>query len=278
MDDDASRSTWLGPVVRRRPVRRIVSLVPSLTHGMFELGQGDLVVGRTEFCTRPADRVASIPVIGGTKNPDVAAVLALAPDLVLASREENTRRRVERIAERAPVLLADPRGPADVPALWRELGRVFGRVEAGEHLAAGVKAELERCREEAPSFAPRFVYWIWRDPWMAAGPDTYISRLLEAAGWRNAVAAGADRYPRLDHSSIPDLDAEALLFSSEPYAFQLPRDLDAFQVPARSVDGGWELASGVVALAVDGQLFSWYPSLTAAGLRTARELRLALER
>lgn len=272
-----STSSWLGPAFEP-PARRLVSLVPSLTHGVFELGAGEIVVGRTEYCIRPVARVAGVPVVGGTKNPDVAAVLALHPDLVLANREENTRRRVERIAEGAPVLLTDPRGPEAVPGLWRALGIVCGRPEAGERHAAEVESELERCRQEPSGAAPRFVYWIWRDPWMAAGPDTYISRLLETAGWRNAVPGGADRYPRLEPSSVHDLGVGVLLFSSEPYGFQLPRDLDAFPPPAHPLEGRWKLGSGAVAVEVDGQLFSWYPSLTAAGLRTARELRLGLER
>jgi ABC-type Fe3+-hydroxamate transport system substrate-binding protein len=265
----------MGPAFEA-PARRVVSLVPSLTHALFELGAGSAVVGRTEFCVRPAEGLASIEAIGGTKNPDVDRVRALAPELVLANREENTRRRVERIAERVPVLLTDPHSPSDVPPLWRVLGEVTGRGETGERLAREVEAELGRAAESPSAAAPSFVYWIWRDPWMAAGHGTYISTMLEAAGWRNALPADCSSYPKVEPSEVDALVVQVMLFSSEPYAFSLPRDLDAFPGPAVEDGGLWRLPGGMLAAPVDGQLLSWYPSLTASGLRLARELRRRL--
>jgi iron complex transport system substrate-binding protein len=267
--------TWMGPAFEA-PARRVVSLVPSLTHALFELGAGSAVVGRTEFCVRPQAAVASVEAVGGTKNPDVDQVLVLAPELVVASREENTRHRVERIAERVPVLLTDPHSPSDVPPLWRVLGEATGRGEAGERLAREVEAELRHAAESPPAAAPSFVYWIWRDPWMAAGHGTYISALLEGAGWRNALPADRSRYPKVEPSEVDALGVQVMLFSSEPYAFSLPRDLDAFAGPAVDEGGLWRLPGGVLAVPVDGQLLSWYPSLTAAGLRLAGELRRRL--
>jgi len=275
MHEPESTSTWLGPPFRA-PARRLVSLVPSLTHAVFELGAGSLLVGRTRYCVRPAEGVAAVEAVGGTKDPDVGRVLTLAPDLVLANREENTRRRVERIAERAPVLLTDPRSPRDVPALWRELGAVCERLEAGERLTAGVEAELARAFGAEARRAPRFVYWVWRDPWMAAGRDTYISQLLETVGFGNVAPEDRGRYPKVGPAEISALKAEVLLFPSEPYEFELPRDLEPFRGPVALAGGRWRLAGGITAVGVDGQLFSWYPSLTAEGLRTARRLREGL--
>lgn len=273
--DPTMTSTWLGPPFRG-PARRVVSLVPSLTHAVFELGAGGLLVGRTRYCVRPVEGVAAVEAVGGTKDPDVGRVLSLAPDVVLANREENTRRRVERLAERVPVLLTDPRSPRDVPALWRELGEVCGRVGAGEGLAREVEAELARARAAAPGRPVRHLYWVWRDPWIAAGHDTYISELLEAAGFRNAVPPGRGRYPKVDPAEVADLAVEAMLFPSEPFEFELPRDLDPFPGGAVLETGVWRLAGGAIALRVDGQLLSWYPSLTAEGLRSARRLREGL--
>ena len=251
----------------------MVSLVPSLTDAVFELGAGPLLVGRTDYCVRPAE-ARKIEAVGGTKNPDVERVIALAPDVVLANREENTRPRVEALAARVAVLLTDPGSPADVPALWRELGALCGRNAEAEGHAREVEEELERSAGAPSPSPPRFVYWIWRDPWMAVGHDTYVSRLLTAAGWANALPTRCRRYPRLDPADVPDGDGTVQLFSSEPYPFKLPRDLDAF--PRRVVAGGsgrWRLEGGSAALEVDGQLLSWYPSLTAAGLRLAVALR-----
>lgn len=270
-DHPSSSSTWLGPDFLG-PARRVVSLVPSLTHAVFELGAGDAVVGRTDFCVLPGNDVEHIDAVGGTKNPEVDRVIELAPDLVLASREENTRRRIERIAERVPVLVAAPRGPGDAPPLWRELGLAVGRGGAGDVLAREVELELARCATSVVEDGPSFVYWIWRDPWMAAGRDTYISRLLTVAGWRNAVPGEATRYPKIEPAEALELEPDVLLFPSEPYDFDVPRDLGAFCEAPAPDNGAWILDGSTVALAVDGRRLSWYPSLTAAGLRLAREL------
>ncbi len=273
MDDRRYRSAWLGPALRR-PVRRVVSLVPSLTDAVFALGAGEILVGRTDFCVRPRGEVEGVPAVGGTKNPDVARVLALAPDLVLANREENTRRRVERIAATVPVLLTDPASPHDVPPLWRELGDALDRAGGAVELAA----ECERTLDDAAAASsrsgvrPRFLYWVWRDPWMAAGHGTYISALLVAAGWCNALPAEKTRYPKVDPAEAAELAADALLLPSEPYAFRVPEDADALWTAAGAA------GSRPPALAVDGERLSWYPSLTAAGLRHAAALRRALLR
>jgi ABC-type Fe3+-hydroxamate transport system substrate-binding protein len=168
MSETASSPRWLGPRFRG-PAKRVVSLVPSLTHAVFELGAGDAVMGRTDFCVRPAAGVDGVETVGGTKNPNVAHVLELEPDVVLANREENTRRRVERIADRVPVLLTDVGGPGDAPGLWRELGEIVGCTQDGDRRAREVEEALERDLEEPTRNPPRFLYWIWRDPWLAAG-------------------------------------------------------------------------------------------------------------
>lgn len=143
-------------------------------------------------------------------------------------------------------------------------------------LAREVEGELVGTREGVPGRPVRFVYWVWRDPWMAAGHDTYISRLLGEAGWRNVVPRDRGRYPKVDPVEVAALAVEAMLFPSEPFEFELPRDLDPFSA-APVLDGSrWRLGGGTVALVVDGQLLSWYPSLTAEGLRCARHLREGL--
>ncbi len=270
-DDGVVRSVWLGPVADL-PAGRVVSLVPSLTDSVFMLGAGSTMIGRTEYCVRPRGEVERVSVVGGTKNPDVSRVLELRPDVVLANREENTRRRVERIAERVPVLVTDPRGPCDVPALWRDLGDVTGAVGEAGRLAAAVEDRLARGPDG--DARPSFTYWIWRDPWMAAGHGTYISELLETAGWRNALPHGAIRYPKLTPDEALALAPDALLFSSEPFEFRLPHDLEPFGGRWHAQHGDvWRRDAAPAALAVDGERLSWYPSLTLEGLEYAGELR-----
>jgi len=251
----------------------LVSLVPSLTEAVFRLRAGELLVGRTEYCVRPEGRVESVPAVGGTKNPDVGRIEALEPDLVLASREENTRHRIQRIAARRPVLLTDPRSPTDVPILWRELGEALGRPAVAEGLALEVESELRRAAETREERPPRFLCWVWRDPWMAAGPDTYVSALLESAGWSNALSGGPSRYPRLAPTEALRFEPDALLFLSEPFEFRLPRDLEPFGESFEADGDRFRFASGPTALRADGELLAWYPAQTADGLRYAVELR-----
>ncbi|MEJ2287691.1 MAG: helical backbone metal receptor [Deinococcales bacterium] len=254
-----------------------MSLVPSLTLALFDLGAGRTLVGRTSFCVEPRSEVEGIPVVGGTKNVHVERVLELEPDVVLANREENTRERVEAVARTVPVWLSDPRAPTDVPSLWRELGTIGASPDEAERRALDAEIALRDAERSASHAGPGFVYWVWRDPWMAAGRDTYISRVLETAGWRNLVPEERGRYPRLTPEEALGLGPAALLFASEPYAFALPDDLDAFGPSAVREGDGWRLAGGGLALGVDGQVFGWYPSFTVAALRRAVDLRQLVE-
>jgi ABC-type Fe3+-hydroxamate transport system substrate-binding protein len=231
------------------------------------------MVARTEYCVRPAE-ASEVEAVGGTKNCDVGRILEIEPRVVLANREENTRRRVERLAEHLPVLLTDVSSPHEAPALWRELGELCGEADEAARRRVEVEAELAACERNRLTEPPAFIYWIWRDPWMAAGHDTYISALLTAAGWRNALPGGATRYPTVDGETLQSVDGVTFLFSTEPYAFELPRDLDAFPPAREAGNGWWRLEGGGTAAAVDGQTLSWFPSLTAEGLRAAAALRM----
>ena len=260
-----------GGTGERAAPRRIVSLVPSLTEAVFALGAGDRLVGRTEWCVRPTGQVESVPTIGGTKNPDVARIIdGLRPDLILASREENTEKKVTALSAAAPVLLTDVLGPADVPVLWRALGDALGgdAVSRAEAAAREVEAALAAPLTPAP-LTPTFLYFIWREPWMVAGHDTYIGRLLETAGLRHALpaTAGFARYPRLTDDQLAALapTTDLFLFSTEPYSFNLPQHLPA--IPA--VEAAWHEGR---ARLVDGEKLSWYPCQTLAGLRLAQTL------
>lgn len=270
---------WLGSP-RRGPARRIVSLVPSLTEAVFMLAAGAKLVGRTEWCVRPPGKVDSIPALGGTKNPDVARIIDLRPDAVLASREENTRHRVLDIADHVPVWLASPRGPEDVPDLWRELGAITGREAAGERLARRVAATLEEVQGWSRRIqgGARFLYLVWKHPWIAAGPDTYISRLLETSGLRNALPPGPERFPKLDDAALLGDGIDVYLFSTEPFAFELPRDLGPLWVAGAGDSEGWlRIREGRLGGMVDAQPLSWYPSLAEKGLAYARELRRRID-
>lgn len=262
-------SEWIGQPPDA-PARRVVSLVPSLTDAVCRLGAGSQLVGRTEYCVHPAGELASVPTVGGTKNSAVEEILALRPDVVLASREENVRRRVLALADEVPIWLADPNGPEDTVHLWHELGAVVGCPSRARQLAAEVESALAETASNAAPVQHR--YYIWKNPWMAAGPRTYISRLLAHVGLMTVVPDLSRRYPAVGDDPLADSCLH--LLSTEPYEFTAPCDLVP-HTAERLSSIAWRLEHGALAVLVDGRRLSWYPSCTADGLRYAAELATA---
>ena len=257
-------SILIGPAPPDRP-QRIVSLVPSLTEALADLGLDDETVGLTRFCVYPEGWKRRKTIVGGTKNVDVARVLALAPDLVVANREENERAPVEQIAEAGvPVWLSDIATVADTLAALRDLGRVTGRAAEGERLAAGVAASFAGAlvAVEAPRVHVRAVYLIWRDPWMTVGADTIIHDVMARGGIENAFG-DRTRYPAVTAGEIAAAAPDVVLLSSEPYPFA---EKHVAEVRA--------LVPGATVALVDGEAFSWYgPRLARAPAEIARVLR-----
>lgn len=241
---------------------RVVSLVPSLTETVAELGRAGDLVGVTTYCDEGAP--PSARRVGGTKNPDVAAVVALAPDVVLANAEENRAADLDALRTAGlAVHVTFPRRVADVPPLLRGLGAVLGAEDAARDLAAQVEAACEAARVSGPApdaaglARPRVLVLVWRKPWMAVGADTYAADLLRTCGFELTLHRGEDRYPRV-RAGDPELrDLQVVLLPSEPYAFG-PDDLPAVR----------DLVGDVPATFVDGRLLTWHGSRTAAALAT----------
>ncbi len=180
-----------------RPPRRVVSLVPSDTLNVLALGAGDRLVGRTRYCTAPEGEVEHVPVVGGTKDVDVAAVAALEPDLVLCNQEENSRAHVEALAQlQLPVFVAFPRRVAEGIAHLARLARILGAEDESRDLlrrGLSMLRELEgAARPAVDAFVP-----IWMEPLMTLNADTFISDALALAGARNVFADRQRRYPLL---------------------------------------------------------------------------------
>ena len=247
----------------RRHARRIVSLVPSLSEALFALGLGERLVGVTDWCVHPADGVAPLPKVGGTKDTDVDAVLALAPDLVIANREENTRRSVERLRRAGlDVWLTYPRTLREAKALLEELADLGAPAPARAALLGPLAAALDDAETRRPARQTRVFCPIWRDPWMSVGGDTYIHDLLTQCGGRNVFAERGDRrYPRVTLDDVTGAAPEVILLPDEPYPFG-PADaaeLAALPIPAAR-DGRIHC--------IDGTLVSWYgPRIQRAILR-----------
>lgn len=234
---------------------RIVSLVPSITELLCDLGLADRLVGRTGFCIHPRGIVRSIPKVGGTKDVDVERVRALAPTHLVVNVDENRRETVEALAASVPhVIVTHPLAPEDNPPLYRLLGGVFGCEAAAETLCDAYERELGRLRElDLPDRS--VLYLIWRNPWMTVGRDTYVSRTLALANLHTVPAAGAERYPAVDLAEAARL-ADRILLSSEPYRFR-----------EKHVPEVARLAPGSPVSLVDGEMTSWYGSRAIEGLR-----------
>ena len=244
---------------------RIVSLCPSLTELVFDLGRGDDLVAVTRWCVHPEDGVASIEKAGGTKNPDVDRIVELAPDLVLMNREENRiedARALERAGLRCHVSM--PRDVAETAEMVRSIGAAVDRGERAEAIARDIESRAERVVRDSSGKSPvRFAYLIWRRPWMAVNADTFSHALLAAAGGRNVFASKSDRYPEIDLAELTTANPDLILLCTEPFPFteehvaelaestSLPRE--RFQI-------------------ADGEYLSWHGSRTPDGIDYAAAL------
>ncbi len=249
-----------------RPVRRVVSLVPSETEALFDLGAGDLVVGRTDWCVEPAGRVENIPSIGGTKTPRVDAIVALCPDLVLANREENVRRHVEALRAAGVVVhVSYPRTALDAARLLRDLGSLLGLGREADDAARTVEAAVADAARRAPSPRPRVFVAIWWDPVMGASPDTYVAGVVEAAGGRMAIEAHEPRYPKMRLEEVAALEPDVVLLPDEPYRFTEVERAHFLELPMPA-------ARRKAVHLLDGKRLAWYGVRTASDVSSIADL------
>lgn len=248
------------------PPRRIVSLVPSQTELLADLGLDAEVVGVTRFCVHPAGWKEKKTIIGGTKNVAVERVAALAPDLVLANLEENVREQIEALDALAPVYVTDVAAVDDALVMIRTVGALVGRVDQAEALVTEIGRGFDALAEREPI---RVAYLIWRDPWMTVGGDTFIHDVLARASFVN-VFGERSRYPEVTEAELAAAEPEVVFLSSEPFPFR-----------ERHVAEVEEALPGVPVALVDGELVSWYGSRMRlappylAGLRDTLGRRLA---
>jgi len=238
---------------------RIVSLCPSLTELVFDLGRGDDLVGITTYCVHPADRVGAVEKVGGTKNPDVERIVALAPDVVLLNEEENRLADAEALREAGvPCHVSFPKRIEETAAMVRDIGARLERREPAEAIAAGLERRAQRVRRSAegrPEVA--WAYLIWRKPWMAVNGDTFVDALLRLGGGRNVFADRAERYPEITAADLAAAAPDVVLAADEPFPFE-DKHLDEL---ARLT--GLPRERFVL---VDGEYLSWHGSRTPDGI------------
>jgi ABC-type Fe3+-hydroxamate transport system substrate-binding protein len=258
------------PDARGRPVElpdrvdRVVSLVPSLTEWLVHAGVGERLVGVTDWCVEPAEVVAPLPKVRGTKNPDLRAIRALEPDLVVANAEENRKLDVERLeAGGLPVFVTMPTTVAGAVAELRDLAAAVGGLPRAAAIDADLVAAAAAAYRSRPTTRRRYACAVWRDPWMWLGRRTYAADLLALAGADPVLDDPATRYPRIEPDAVAALRPDLVLLPSEPYAFG---PADAEEV------AGW---SGARVELVDGRALTWYGPRIPAALAAFRALLTA---
>lgn len=225
--------------------RRIVSLVPSQTELLYDLGLEDRIVGVTKFCVHPVHARKTKTVIGGTKKFDLEGIVRLNPDLVIGNKEENYAEGIALLRERFPVWMSDIATLGDALAMIDSIVRLTGTAAKGASLIHEIHQKFNSMRK-APSL--RALYLMWYDPWMGAASNTFIHSMMRAWGLIN-VLAHHQRYPQLLEEDIRRLNPEVVLLSSEPFPFAAKQERQLRQ-----------LLPDAKILFVDGEFFSWYGS------------------
>lgn len=247
------------------PNARIVSLVPSITELLCDLGLAGQLVGRTGFCIHPRAVVETIPKIGGTKDVNIEKIRRLAPTHLVVNIDENEKPTVEKLAEFVPnIVVTHPVAPRDNLALARLMGGIFGKEAQAQAWCAAFEAEYAALRALPPAPRRTVLYCIWQDPWMSVSQGTYIAAMLAELGW-TIPGLGEARYPRFEWSEALVGQLDAVLLSTEPYRFT-EAHADAL-----------EKQLGIPVFLVDGEMMSWYGSRALAGLRYLREVRTMVE-
>ena len=228
------------------PPKRIVSLVPSQTDLLYDLGLEEEVVGITKFCVHPDHWHQNKARVGGTKKLHIDRITELAPDLIIANKEENEREQIETLAGRYPVWISDIRTLEEALTMIRSVGQLVSKAREADAITDSIRNGFEELQRSTK--LKRVAYFIWYKPWMTAGRDTFINCMIEALGWENVMKEDT-RYPELSLSELKALAPELVLLSSEPFPFQEKHVAELKQ----------ELRDTEVKR-VDGEMFSWYGS------------------
>jgi len=228
------------------PPKRIISLVPSQTELLFDLGLDEQIIGVTKFCVHPKEKVKNKTKIGGTKKFNFDLIRELKPDLIIGNKEENYPEGIIKLQKEFPVWMSDIITLTDAYAMMMELARITDREEVGAKIVEVIKLRFETIDPFTKS--NRVAYLIWKNPYMVAAAGTFINEMLKECGLIN-VFANQNRYPEVSIDEIVSVEPDLLFLSSEPYPFD-EKHIEEFQsyLPTSKV------------ILVDGEYFSWYGS------------------
>jgi ABC-type Fe3+-hydroxamate transport system substrate-binding protein len=225
--------------------QRIISLVPSQTELLADLDLDEKVIGITKFCTHPPDWRTRKTIVGGTKNFWFDVIEGLNPDLIIGNKEENYKEGIESLREKYPVWMSDITNLQDALSMIKSVGDITARQNLATQRA---KEIIDKFKNIIKREGQSVLYLIWRQPWMAAGKNTFIDAMLTTIGLNNAIESN-DRYPVLTTQEIKNLAPQYIFLSSEPFPFNKRHDDELHQISPTSKS-----------LLVDGEMFSWYGS------------------
>jgi len=224
--------------------KRIISLVPSQTEFLYDIGLTDEVVGITKFCIHPNDWFKTKTRVGGTKTVNFDKIKALNPDLIIANKEENTQSEIEALQKLYTVYVSDIFTLENAYQMMKDIGMMTDKIEETEKVITSIQSNFEGVKQ----INKKVLYLIWREPFMAAGQNTFINHLLLKCGLENSVLNKTSRYNELTKAQITAMDLDYIFLSSEPYPFK-----------EKHIDELNQITNAKVIL-VDGEIFSWYGS------------------
>jgi len=227
------------------PIKSVISLVPSHTELLFDLGLKDLIKGRTKFCIHPSSEIHNVPIVGGTKNINHSIIRSINPDLIIANKEENRKEDVLNLAKEYPIWVSEIKTLQDSIEMIQQMGTLFNKQDQ----ANSIQNETY-LKTDTLSFKPskKAAYLIWQDPFMTVGADTYIHNMMNHLGFEN-VFASFTRYPEVSADQILKANPDIILLSSEPFPFS-EKHKDHYKT----------IFEGVEIEIVDGEVFSWFGS------------------
>ncbi len=230
------------------PPKRIISLVPSQTEFLYDLGLDEEIVGQTLFCIHPESKHKTKTIIGGTKNLKLDVIAQLKPDLIIGNKEENEQKQMEYLMHHYPVWMSDIYTLEDAYEMMKNLGEVVNKPEAANQIVNQIRLSFSDLQLfDNPN--NKVAYFIWRNPYMVAANHTFINHLLQKLNFDNVFANHLDRYPQVTNEDLVAANPDFIFLSSEPYPFKVKHIAELQQIlPKAKI------------LLVDGEMFSWYGS------------------
>jgi ABC-type Fe3+-hydroxamate transport system substrate-binding protein len=236
----------MGQVIElNQPPQRIISLVPSQTELLFDLGLDASIVGLTKFCIHPKQQVKTKTKIGGTKNFNFDIIRQLQPDLIIGNKEENYEEGILALQQQHTVWMSDIITLTDALYMIKGIGQLTGTNETAAKITRKITQRFSELKGATNMAA---AYLIWKDPYMSVGHNTFIHQVLVAAGFRN-VFEQQSRYPLITPAELQEAAPKVIFLSSEPYPFKEKHIREIQEI----------LPQALIKL-VDGELFSWYGS------------------